>query len=117
MQLDNISKIPYKIFNFLCQKSEDLGKETKFKQRCSKLTPTAFIKALIATSICLFDLDIFCSSLKEQGINVRKQSVHERFNQRTEAFLKGMSTLFKLFSKRKATYGSWIRGIYWSEYH
>ncbi len=95
MQLDNISKIPHKIFKFLCQKSEDLGKETRYKQRRSKLTPTAFIKALIATSFLpYFDLGIFCSSLKEQGIGVKKQSVHERFNQRTEAFLKALSSFF-----------------------
>lgn len=95
MQFDNISKIPRKIFNFLCQKSEELGKETKYKQRHSKLTPTAFIKALIATSFSpYFDLEIFCSSLKEQGIRVQKQSVHERFNHRTEAFLKALSSSF-----------------------
>lgn len=95
MPLDNISKIPQKIFNFLCKKSEEIGKETKYKQRHSKLTPTAFIKALIATSFAsYFDLELFCDSLKEQGIKVKKQSVHERFNPRTEAFLKALSSSF-----------------------
>lgn len=95
MQLDNISKISGKIFNFLCQKSEELGKETQYKQRDSKLTPTAFVKALIATSFSsYFDLELLCSSFREQGISVTKQSVHERFNQRTVAFLKALSFSF-----------------------
>lgn len=95
MQLDTISNIPRKIFNFLCQKSEQLGKETKYKQRCSKLTPTAFIKALISVSFLpFFDLELFCSVLQEQGIHIKKQSVHERFNSRTELFLKALSSSF-----------------------
>jgi hypothetical protein len=95
MLLDNISNIPQKIFNFLYETSEQLGKETKYKQRHSKLTPSGFIRALISTSFSpFFDLETFCDFLKEQGIQIRKQSVHERFNQYTEAFLKAMSTSF-----------------------
>ncbi len=95
MLLDNISNIPRKIFNFLYQTSEQLGKETKYKQRHSKLTPSGFIRALISTSFSpFFDLETFCDFLKEQGIKIRKQSVHERFNKHTEAFLKAMSTSF-----------------------
>lgn len=95
MLLDNIPNIPQKIFNFLYDTSEQLGKETKYKQRHSKLTPSSFIRALISTSCSpFFDLETFCGFLKEQGIKIRKQSLHERFNKHTEAFLKAMSTSF-----------------------
>lgn len=95
MLLDNISNLPQKIFNFLCKTSEQLGKETKYKQRRSKLTPTAYIKALIATSFSpYFDLETFGNFLLEQGIKVSKQSLHERFNEHTESFLKALSSSF-----------------------
>ena len=95
MQLDTISNIPRKIFNFLYQTSEQLGKETKYKQRRSKLTSTAFIKALIASSFSpFFDLELFSSALKDQGITVSKQSIHERFNEHTVLFLKALSSSF-----------------------
>ncbi|WP_172458331.1 IS4 family transposase, partial [Legionella quinlivanii] len=93
--MDTISNIPQKIFNFLSQTSEQLGKETKYKKRQSKLTPSGFIRALISTSFApFFDLDTFCDFLKKQGITIRKQSLHERFNKHTEAFVKAMSAYF-----------------------
>ncbi|OGV26575.1 MAG: hypothetical protein A3F18_06270 [Legionellales bacterium RIFCSPHIGHO2_12_FULL_37_14] len=95
MQLDTISNIPRKIFNFFTLESERLGKETGYKKRRSKLIPSAFIKALLTT--CLtghFGLELFCSALKEQGINISKQSLHERFNNSTIEFLKVLSSFF-----------------------
>jgi len=103
MQPDTISNIPRKIFNFFTLEAERLGQETEYKKRRSKLTPSAFIKALLTT--CLsghFGLEIFCSVLKEQGINIRKQSLSERFNERTVEFLKTLSSSFlKYFQLEK----------------
>ena len=90
-----ISNFPKKIFNFFILETERVGKETQYKQRCSKLTPSAFIRALINT--CLsghFNLEVFCSTLNKQGICIRKQSLHERFNERTVSFLKVLSSSF-----------------------
>lgn len=103
MQLDTISNISQKIFKFFSQKADQLGKETKYKQRCSKLTPSAFIKALILTSLSQhFDLETFCSFIKKQGVSITKQALHERFNERTEAFLKALSSSFlKQFQTEK----------------
>lgn len=95
MQLCSVSNIPQKIFNFLTQEAERLGKATKYKKRHSKLTPSAFIKALISTSFSqYFDLETFCSFLKKQKISITKQALHERFNECTAAFLKALSSSF-----------------------
>lgn len=97
---DTISNIPRKIFNFFTLEAERLGKETGYKKRRSKLTPGSFIKALLTT--CLsghFGLELFCSVLKEQGISIRKQSLHERFNEQTVEFLKTLSTSFLNYFK------------------
>lgn len=92
---DTISNIPRKIFNFFTLEAERLGKESAYKKRRSKLTPSAFIKALLTT--CLsehFTLELLCSALKEQKIIIRKQSLYERFNERTVEFLKTLASLF-----------------------
>jgi hypothetical protein len=103
MQLFTISNIPQKILNFFTLEAERLGKETQFKRRRSKLTASAFIRALLAT--CLtghFGLEVLGSVLKKQGIVIRKQSLHERFNERTVMFLKALSTSFlKQFQSEK----------------
>lgn len=41
-----------------------------------------------------FDLELLGSVLKKQGILITKQSLHERFNERTVLFLKALSTTF-----------------------
>lgn len=92
---DTISNIPRKIFNFFTLEAERLGKESAYKKRRSKLTPSAFIKALLTT--CLsehFTLELLCSALKEQKIIIRKQSLYERFNERTVEFLKTLASSF-----------------------
>ena len=91
-----------KLSDFLNKNADHLGKETKFKQRRSKLKPSAFVKALITTSFSsYFDLEVLCSSLKDQGISIKKQSVHERFNPHTEAFLKALSSSFLNYFKKE----------------
>lgn len=95
MQMYSVSNLPQKIFKFLTQEAERLGKATQYKKRHSKLTPSVFIKALISTSFSqYFDLETFCSFVKKQKISISKQALHERFNECTEAFLKALSSSF-----------------------
>ncbi len=91
----NISNLPCKIFNFLHDETKRLGKESGYKKRDSKLTPTAFVKGLLNSCFSSgFSLEIFCGFLKNQGISITKQALHERFNERTAGFLKALSLSF-----------------------
>lgn len=95
MQLGTISNIPRNIFNFFTKEAKRLGEETGFKRRRSKITPSTFLKALVSSCTSEhFSLEVFCDFLKEQGIKVSKQSLHERLNVRTEVFLKELSSSF-----------------------
>jgi hypothetical protein len=100
---DKITNIPRKIFNFFTIEAERLGKESGFKKRCSKLTPAAFVKALLTSCVSEhFTLELFCSVLKEQKIIIRKQSLYERFNDYTVEFLRAMcSSCLKYFQLEK----------------
>jgi hypothetical protein len=91
--MDTIPNIPKKIFKFFTQTAEELGKETRFKKRQSKLTPKAFITALIHTCFSRqFELELFRSALKKQNVHVKKQSLFERFNERTVVFLTSLAS-------------------------
>lgn len=99
MQAITLSNIHQKISHFFEEDISKIGKETGFNQRESKLNSLSFIKVLLST--CLqpkFSLELFASLLKEQGINITKQGVHERFNARTVNFLANLcsSALTKL---------------------
>ncbi|HHU0103035.1 TPA: hypothetical protein ACT9NQ_000750, partial [Legionella pneumophila] len=77
-----------------------MGKESSYKRRCSKLTPSAFIKALLSTSLCpYFNLEVFGSFLNKQKVSITKQGIHERFNKQTETFVKVLSTSFLNYFK------------------
>lgn len=103
MQETKISDIPQKIFKFFTHKAEELGKECRFKIRSSKLTPGAFLEALV--SCCFsqqFSLELFCSLLKLKNITITKQSLFERFNERTAYFLGSLALLsLKFFETEK----------------
>lgn len=90
--MDKLSNIPQKIFNFFTQMSETLATESEFKRRQSKLTPRAFITALIRSCFSQqFSLELLRSHLKEQNIVISKQALFERFNQRTVEFVKSLA--------------------------
>lgn len=106
MQPLTISNIPKKIFSFCTQQAEDIAKETRFKIRESKLTPTAFIKALISTCFSQqFTLELFSSSLIKEKIKITKQSLFERCHtERTANFLSSLvSSSLKFFQTKKLT--------------
>jgi hypothetical protein len=93
--MHTISNISQKIFNIFTSEAQRLGKETQYQKRASKITPDAFIRALITT--CLsgdFRLEQFCDIFYQQGIVVTKQSLHERLNERTVAFIKELCSFF-----------------------
>lgn len=103
MQLTKLSNISQKIFNFLNKETKKRAKEVGFTKRQSKLTPTAFLQALLATCFSQqFSLEVFCSFLKEQGVQITKQGLHERFNDCTELLLKELASLcLKQFKTEK----------------
>jgi hypothetical protein len=95
MHANSLSNIPKKILYFFNQEAERIGLATQCKQRESKLTPSAFVMSLIATCLSQsFGLDTFLGFLYDYGITITKQSLSERFNVRTEAFLKELSSSF-----------------------
>jgi hypothetical protein len=90
--MDTISNIPQEIFKFLTKEAERIGKETGFQKRRSKLTPSIFIKSLIRLCFSdFFSLELLCSTIKTHKVSIQKQSLYERFNERTEEFLKALS--------------------------
>ncbi len=109
MQTLTIANIPQKIFNFFSKTAEDLAKESRFKIRRSKLTPTAFIKALVATCFSQqFTMELFCSSLMKEKVKITKQALFERCNtKRTADFLISLvSSSLKLFQTEKLSHSS-----------
>lgn len=93
--MDTLSKLPKKITDLLNKKAEQIAKETKFTIRKSKITPSGFILALIGSSFASSSsLDVVCSFLKESGIYVKKQAVHERFNEKTKLFVQELAQHF-----------------------
>jgi hypothetical protein len=108
MQQITIANIPKKIFSFFTKEAEKLAKESRFKIRKSKLTPTAFIKALVATCFSQqFTIEVFASFLMKEKVKIRKQSLFERFNERTAAFLSCLISLsLKIFQTEKLPHPS-----------
>lgn len=95
MHANSLSNIPKEILCFFDQKVELIGLATRYKQRTSKLTPSAFVMSLIATCLSqCFGIDVFLNFLDDSGIKITKQSLFERFNERTAAFLKELSLSF-----------------------
>lgn len=108
--MTNLSNIPQKIFNFLNIETQRLAKEVGFTKRHSKLSSPAFLKALLATCFSQqFSLEILCSFLKDQKVQITKQGIHERFNRSTEQLLQELATLsLKHFKTERLTHISYL---------
>jgi hypothetical protein len=109
MQTITIANIPEKIFSFFTKEAEDLAKKSRFKIRESKLTPAAFIKALVSTCFSRqFTMELFCSSLIKEKVKITKQSLFERCNtERTATFMSSLiSSGLKLFQNEKLSHSS-----------
>ncbi|MBX9703404.1 MAG: IS4 family transposase [Silvanigrellaceae bacterium] len=111
--MNTVSNITQKIINFLDTEVVRIAKSTGFTQRHSKLIPSCFMKALLATCFShTFNLTIFSSFLKEQGIKITRQGLHERFNARTERFLKELcSFCLKYFETEKLCDMPFLKGF------
>lgn len=94
----NASIQPY----FNAEEINQLAKESGFLQRCSgKIDGTIFLNLIIANreSLKYQSLDRMCISLSQHfNIEMKKQSLHERFNNTAVAFLK--NALEKLLAKQ-----------------
>jgi hypothetical protein len=90
--VDNLSNIPKKIITFFTCTANKLAEEHQFKIRKSKLTPSAFIKALIQACLSeTFECESIASALGKQKISITKQSIFDRFHERTTNFVKAMA--------------------------
>lgn len=94
MQGKNISKSCAPVINFFTKTVQQANKAVKFVRRKSKLTAQLFCEALICG--CLSDskisLERMCEMLKERGIKITKQGLHQRFNDEAKLL---MQTLFE----------------------
>jgi hypothetical protein len=77
----NVSKICRTVMNFFNKTVDQVDKTVKFVKRESKLSAQLFAKVLIMG--CLSDptisLERLCKLLKESGIKITKQGLHQRF--------------------------------------
>lgn len=82
MQGKNVSKICAPVINFFTKTVDQASQAVKFVKRRSKLTARLFCETLICG--CLSDsrisLERMCEMLKERGIKITKQGLHQRFN-------------------------------------
>ena len=94
----NASIQPY----FSAEEINQLAAESGFLQRCSgKIDGTIFLNLILANreSLKYQSLDRMCISLSQNfGVDMKKQSLHERFNNTAVAFLK--NALEKLLAKQ-----------------
>lgn len=94
MQGKNVSKICAPVINFFTKTVNEVDKAVKFVKRKSKLNAKLFSETLI--SGCLSDdrisLDRMREMLKERGVKISKQGLHQRFNDEAKLL---MQNLFK----------------------
>jgi hypothetical protein len=80
------------IFNFFEKHVPQQEKQSQFVQRNSKLNALAFVKAMVST--CLSESRItlqgICGLLSQHKVEIKKQSLFERMNERGVAFFKGL---------------------------
>src|SRR6266567_6393848 len=88
----NLANISRSVTHFLSKTVRRLGQETKFVQRTSKLTAELFVQTLITGHLAhdKMSLEDLCSQLSSQGVSITKQSLHERFNERSTALLESL---------------------------
>lgn len=89
MQGKNVSKICVPVINFFTKTVGEVNKAVSFVKRKSKLTAQLFAETLI--SGCLSDdkisLERMCAMLKERGIKISKQGLHQRFSDEAKSLM------------------------------
>ncbi len=92
MQGKNVSKICAPVINFFTKTVGEVNKAVKFVKRKSKLNAKLFSETLICG--CLSDdrisLERMCEMLKERGIKITKQGLHQRFNDEAKLLMQNL---------------------------
>ena len=92
MQGKNLSEICSTVMNFFNKRVKELDKTVKFVKRKSKLGAQVFAEVLI--SGCLSDptisLERLCKLIKERGIKISKQGLHQRFNREASTLMENL---------------------------
>lgn len=92
MQGMTVSNFTETIFNFFEKDVFEHGNQSKFVQRDSKLTSVSFFRAIIA--VCLsgtqVTLEAICGVLASHSIDITRQGLHSRMNDRAVDFFKGL---------------------------
>ena len=78
----NLSKIGRVVRNFFFAKAGITGKAVQFEKRKSKLNSQLFVETLISAylSDTQASLERMCAFIKEKGVKITKQGLHQRFN-------------------------------------
>jgi hypothetical protein len=89
MKNETISNMSELILDFFGEKVKKLSDQTGFKKRASKLTGAQFLSSLVLGFINKPDasLEDICQLLRQGGISITKQGLHERFNRRSVSFM------------------------------
>lgn len=91
MQGKNVSKICAPVINFFTKTVNEVDKAVKFVKRRSKLNARLFSETLIAG--CLsgnVSLERMSEMLKERGIKISKQGLHQRFNDEAKLLMQNL---------------------------
>jgi hypothetical protein len=92
MQGKNLSKICNTVIHFFNSSITQLGKTVKFVKRKSKLTAKLFVECLVIG--CLSNpnttLEDICKLIKQRGVKITKQGLHQRFNSEATELMKNL---------------------------
>lgn len=92
MQAENVSKICNAVMNFFKKTVSKVDKSIKFVKRRSKMNAKLFAEVLI--SGCLSDptisLERLCKLIKNRGVKITKQGLHQRFNKEATALMENL---------------------------
>lgn len=92
MQREDISKIQKNVTDFFKNSVSQIAKSVQFVKRRSKLDANLFVETLIAG--CLADqtisLERLCKLIKERGVTITKQGLHQRFHSGTTELMKSV---------------------------
>ncbi len=85
MQGITLSKISDNVMNFFGSIVEKADKQVTFVKRTSKLTAKLFVETLVMSCFadCEISLERMCFLLKQQGVKMSKQGLHQRFNEKS----------------------------------
>lgn len=92
MQGINLSKICKTVIHLFKNTIPKLDNTVKFVKRKSKLSAQLFAETLIAGCLSdpLISLDRLCKLIKQHGVKITKQGLHQRFNPEAETLMQNI---------------------------